>query len=160
MKKLITCAAALATTAFMSAGVADAYPPYPPTAATVTVSDSTPAPGGSVTVTVSGCTEGEAVTFQLEGDTAVVICGADGTAAGTLDVPATAGTFNGTATLGSDGEVLAFSVVVTAPTATIPRTGTDSTQTTGMVALLFVGLGGALYAGTRVRRRDDADAAI
>ena len=151
MNKLIAFFTLAVVGAFVGGGIANAYPPYPPGAPTVSVSDSTPAIGSTVTVTVSDCTDGEEVTFTLEGDSEVVTC-ADGVAAATLDVPTTAGTYTGTAVLGSSDTSLSFTIQVAAPSETIPPTGSNATQTTGMVALLFVALGGGLFAATRVRR--------
>lgn len=154
MKKFAVLATIAAATLLVG-GVADAYPPdYPPGAPTVAVDDSTPAPAGSVTATVSNCAPGEAVTFTLEGDSSVVACGADGTAAATLDVPAAPGSYNGTAALAISDVTLTFSIAVALPANTIPATGSDGTRTTTTVALVMVAGGGALILGARHRRRE------
>lgn len=150
MKKLAMIAATAAAVLLTSAGVADASSPYPPAAPTVSVDSSTPAAGGTVTVTVSGCTAGDEVTFELEGDSKVVACDASGVASAELKVPTTAGNYSGTVSVGDEVE-LSFDIMVSVPDATLPETGNDRANTTGLVAVGFLVLGAGLVLGARRR---------
>jgi hypothetical protein len=151
MKKLVL---ALLTSLAVVLGIAGpAAAAYPPNAPTVSVSTSTPAPGGEFTVTAEGCNEGDVVTFEFEGETktAVVV---GGIASVTFTAPETPGFYTGTVTCG--GVASDFGITVVSPTAPgggLPSTGSDGigATTTIAIGLLAVGLG--LFGVATVRRR-------
>lgn len=171
MKKFALALMAAAAAVFGVGMVANAYPPVPDAPG---VSDSTPAPGGTFTVT-SACAVPETVTFTIPGDSDTATCepgatGAflllqqttpDGVATGTLTAPTAAGTYTVTITGSSSGDLGTVSVTVAAqtdPGGGLPATGSDGVATTTWIAagLLIVGLG--LFAVATVRRRQPAAA--
>ncbi len=172
MKKFALALMASAAAVFGVGMVADAYPPP---VDTPVVDDSTPAPGGSITVSAP-CIVPEQVTFSIPGDSETVTCqpaatGAfmlaslfaqaepDGVATATLTAPSTAGTFTVTITGTTSGSIGTVSVTVQAatdPGGGLPATGSDGIGTTTWIAggLLIMGLG--LFAVATIRRRDNA----
>lgn len=164
MKKFALALMASAAAIFGMGMVANAYPPG---GQSITISDDTPPAGSTFTVTAA-CTAGEDVTFTLGGSTDTESCSATtagftlfatpaaGSATGTLTAPTTAGTFTGTASGTISGDLGTFAVTVaaqTAPTDSLPATGSDGVGTTTWIAagLLLAGLG--LFGVASMRRR-------
>lgn len=145
---------------------------YPPGAATVEVSDDTPAAGGTFTVTVKNCNVGETVAVSFEGQTPSAVCAADatgasligmfiaatdapGSAATDLTAPTAAGTYTGTATLSSTQRELSFSVTVeAAPSATLPGTGSNGSNSTLTIAGILFLVGAGMFLVAHYRRRE------
>src|SRR6056297_2431703 len=114
LKRIGLLLAAIGAIAFGFAAPAAAYPP---SAATVVISDSNPPAGGAITVTVQGCQAGEDVGISLPPVAPVtVVCSSAGVASASLTAPMTGGTYDGTVELVSSGVTLPFQVTVTAPT--------------------------------------------
>ena len=174
MKKLGLCVVALAamsvgvvaTPVNAGAPVPAVYPPLP--TFTITLSGSSFPPGGSITVTVSGCTAGDVVTITL-GDLVVTatcsgpagafrmpsVTGAP-TATATLTAPTAPGTYTIVATDEATGRTASATFTVVAPAAgPLPTTGSDSDLTTQLAGLtIAVGAGLAFVARhRRVRTR-------
>ena len=134
----------------------------------VTVSDSSPAPGGTFVVNVTGCQPNSPIAVSFGGASSTVNADASGNAAVTLTAPTTAGTANGSTTC--NGQTTNFTVQVQAPADStpptqggdagggLPATGSDGTGTTTTVAIgrLIVGLG--LFVVAQTRRRQSAHA--
>lgn len=78
-----------------AAGAQD--PPYPPDDDALVLSPGTVAPGGTFSVTLTGCTDGEEVVFTVSGDSDTATC-VGGSATGTLTAPTAPGTYTVTAT--------------------------------------------------------------
>jgi LPXTG-motif cell wall-anchored protein len=144
---------------------------YPPGGATLVLTPSTVAPGGSFNATFFGCTLGETVSF------AVVVAGGDsdqGSCTGpagarfvsattgpsatvTMTAPTAPGTYTVTATgLTSGATASATLTVVAAPAAPgggLPTTGSDSEPIMQIgIGLLAVGTGLAFVANKRRHR--------
>ena len=172
MKKLALALIAASAAVFGLGSVAEAQ--YGTTPA-VGVSPATVVSGGTVTVTATGCTPPEIVTFAITGgDSKSATCasasalgeveglnaqtGGTGTASVQLTAPVAAGTYPGTA-VGTLGFNQPFSVIVTAavvPPAGLPATGSGGLNTSTGIALglLVVGLG--LFGVAQVRRRQNS----
>ena len=127
---------------------------YPPAAATVVVSNTTPPAGGTITVTVSKCKPGENGVITLPpGAPVKVVCDSGGTAVASLTVPTQPGTYTGTAVFANPG-TLTFQVTVAAvPGAGLPATGSNGTQSGIWFGLGLLGIGAALVGVSQVRRR-------
>ena len=121
---------------------------------------------GKTTVTYTGCTDGETITFTLPGatpETATALC-ADGTASVVFSLSPTTAT-SGTA-VGTTSPSVTFTVAslpattvpATTPSGGLPATGSDGVNTTTGLAIgaLVVGLG--LFAVAQVRRRQTTHA--
>jgi hypothetical protein len=151
---------------------------YPPDDNVLTVSDTSPCPGDSITVTAKSYSGSRAVTVTLD----QTILGtptpsADGTV--TLDAVIAEGTTEGTHTItavgnGLDDEELRLSSSIevvscdAAPTTTVvaggggslPTTGSNGTLTLLRVGLALAALGGVLLAMATKRRRARARHAV
>jgi hypothetical protein len=152
MKKLALALISASALVFGFGMVAEAQ--YGTTPA-VTASPSTVVAGGTTTVTATGCTPPEVLTFTITGGASQTATCVAGSASVQLAVASSAGTYPGTV-VGSLGFSQPFSIVVTAPTTPpggLPATGSDGIgATTGMaIGLLMVGLG--LFAVAQFRRR-------
>ena len=177
MKKLLAAVSAVFAIVLGSAGIAGAYPPG---GDDVTVADPTVTAGAPVDVSAD-CTVGETVTFTLEGSSATDTCEAstdsedtsgEGTSGVSLTAPTAPGTYTGTVTGSTSGDLGTFTVVVegstgsgggattggsgggtATPSGQLPATGSDSsgTITTIAIGLLVAGLG--LFAVATIRRR-------
>ena len=142
---------------------------YPPDTNLVTVSDTTPCPGGPATVTAQTFTAGSGVSVTLDGtEVATPTAGTDGKISVDLTIPTTTATgqhvvaASGT---GSTGEPMELKVDINvvscnqahattaAPSGTLPRTGSDSTMTMVRVGLALAAFGGVLLAVAAKRRR-------
>lgn len=157
MKKFVIAMVATLSV-FFGMGTA-AHAQYGASPVVVTVSPPTVAPGGTITVTVSGCTPGELVDISVAGVSVQVTCGADGVATAPLALPATPGTYTGTGVGSVSGFRTTFVVTVLASVAQrggLPATGSGGIgTTTGIAAGLFaIGLG--LFGVTQLRRRQYA----
>ena len=163
--------------ALMAAAPATAQQ-YPPGQNLITVSDTTPCPGQSVTVNAQTFAAGAAVTVKL-GDTVVGTPAADasgkvslevtipaGQAQGPVQVSATGpGADNATVTVNAAVDIVACNE--TPPPTTpggggggggggLPNTGSDTTMTLVRVGVALAALGGLLLAiSTKRRRRTD-----
>jgi hexosaminidase len=149
---------------------------YPPAENLITVSDTTPCPGGPVTITAKTFTPGSTVDIALDGaPLATATAGDDGVVTVEATVPETTalGAHNITATgMGGDQSPLHLTASVdvvscdeTAPPTTapaaggggggddLPRTGSDTTMTLVRVGLALAALGGVLLAVATKRRR-------
>ena len=152
----------------LGAGLVAEAQQYPPDLA-ITVDDSTPAPGGTVLATLTGCTDGETVDFVLESSTAQGTCTAGGgsaasgfrrsaattSASGSLTAPTAPGTYDVTGT-GQTSQLTATTQITVGSGETsdpLPSTGSDSTSTTLLIAAGVFAMGLALFAVSRFRRR-------
>jgi len=146
---------------------------YPPTDVNVSVSNPTPPPGGTITVTMAGCRDGAIVTFVLENSTATAVSrgGAalaeitvptaivtsalgDSTASAEITVPIATGTYTGTATC--EGVSATFTVTVTTPGGTIPATGASGISSTVAISAMLLLVGVGLVTASQIRRRQSA----
>lgn len=150
LKRLTT--ALMISAAALLAGGAAAQADYPPGSGTVTVSDSSPDAGTSFTVTATNCQPGEIVTFSFQGATKTATCSASKTAAASFAAPATGGVFNGTASYGTSGGTLSFSVNVAAPGG-LPATGSSGSNSTMMIAAVLVASGIGMFLVAQRRRK-------
>jgi LPXTG-motif cell wall-anchored protein len=158
---------------------------YPPGDNLVTVSDTTPCPGGPVTITAQTFAAGSTVEIALDGTPiASATAGDDGTVSVDVVVPETTQLGAHTITATGPGEdqapmELTASIDVVAcdtqaPTTTapatgggagggggddLPRTGSDTTMTLVRIGLALAALGGVLLAVATKRRRRAAHAA-
>ncbi len=168
MKVVALACMALAAAVLGGGVVADAYPP---SALTVSVSPSTVEPGGSVTVTIEGCVQGDELTVTLEAVTATVSCegtaGAafllglapsSGAAEATVTAPGVAGTYTGTVRGPESGEATFTVTVAGGPgdrsvAGTLPSTGVGGIDATMAIAVGLFVVGFGLFVVSRVRRR-------
>ena len=129
MKQLSVALMLVVGVLFGSGGVTQAYPPGP---GTITVSDPTPDPGSTFTVTFHNCKVGEVVVFVFNGGPPIsVVSTGDaqtgiGSATATFTAPNASGTYTGTATCG--GVTLTFEISVVVPSTTLGGSG-DSAVT-------------------------------
>jgi hypothetical protein len=155
MMKRICLAGALVVLAFatLAAPAGAQYGPTP----TVTVSDTTPEPGQTITLTGQGCPANETVQILFDG-TVIASTTADANGNWTAQVTIPASATPGTHTLTSRCGAVVLNVTLTVPApaaAPLARTGSDSLPLarTG-IALVTIGAL-ALYAA-RSRRRTSA----
>lgn len=166
VKRLIACAA-LGVVALAAPAAAQQYPPA---INSLTVSDTTPTPGQTITIEARTCEPGSTVTFFLD---SVTLASAVADAAGVATVQATipAGTPLGAHTITAscpapDGSTLTQSVAITvvaadgagaAPggpgSASLPRTGQDSSLPLARIGLGLAAIGGVLTAVAAKRRK-------
>jgi alpha-L-fucosidase len=145
------------------AAPAQAGTEYPP-AAGISVDKPSVTPGEQVTVTGDGCDAGAEVTITLgDSEVATATAGEDGTFSAAFQVPS--GTAPGTyavEAIDCVAEVLSTTLTVTAagttptPTggsggSTLPRTGSDTTESLIRVALVLFAFGGLLVFVARRR---------
>lgn len=157
MKKFAVALIAVSAVVFGSGMAAQAQ--YGGSTGTATVTPASSAPGGTVTVGISGCEPSASVAVVFNGATSSVTADSSGAATTTVTAPSTAGTYPGTATCGD--VVASFSVVVAAavtPPGGLPATGSNGISTTSGLAigLLVVGLG--LFGVAQMRRRQTSAA--
>jgi hypothetical protein len=153
MMKRICLAGALVVLALatLAAPAGAQYGPTP----TVTVNDTTPEPGQTITVTGQGCPANEVVQLLFDGTViGSTTADANGNWSAQVTIPASA--TPGTHTLTSRCGAIVLNVTLTVPAAaaapTLTRTGSDSLPLARMgIALVTVGAL-ALYA-SRTRRR-------
>lgn len=160
MKKFTLSLAVAAVAVLGFGGVADAA--YPPPEQIVTVSDSSPAVGGTITATAN-CAGDETVTFTLGDQTETTTC-----SEGTANVQLTVGNDPGTIVLGvsggDSGDLGTTEIVIegasapATPVDGLPATGSDGIGLTTSIAagVLLVGL--ALFAAATLRRRQPSAA--
>jgi LPXTG-motif cell wall-anchored protein len=136
---------------------------YPPSSG-ISINPTTVDPGGQVTVTGDGCEAGAEVTISLgDSQVATVTAGEDGTFSTAFQVPSStaAGTYSVNAS-GCAAEVLSTTLTVRAsgttpaPTggsggSSLPRTGSDTTESLLRVAVVLVAFGGLLVFVARRR---------
>jgi LPXTG-motif cell wall-anchored protein len=150
---------------------------YPPNENLITVSDTTPCPGQSVTITAQTFTAGGAVTVKI-GGAVVGTPTADANGKVSLDATIPAGQAQGavqvtaTGPAGADTPTLTVNAAVdivacnetpatTAPAGgggaggggDLPRTGSDSTMTLVRVGVAMAAVGGLLLAVSSKRRK-------
>ena len=129
MKKVL---AGLALAAGLVVGAPNMVGAYPVDDSEVIVSDTTVAPGATITVTFSGCLLGETVRFTLAGVSVDVSCVAGGTGDAPAEGSATASlqapTVPGTYTLTATGLTSGFSDSITI---TVLGAGADDDGTGG-----------------------------
>jgi hypothetical protein len=150
MRQLAVVVAVVVTALLAGGGVANAYPPG---AGRVIVSDRTPPPNSTFTVTFIGCEPGRPVTFTFPGNpTVAVTTGADGTASTVFTAPSVVGPYTGTATcLGSS---IPFTIEVRRPPVeSIAKAGASGVGRNLTIGLGLIALGGALLVVARSRRR-------
>jgi hypothetical protein len=162
VKRLMACAA-LGVVALAAPAAAQQYPPA---INSLTVSDTTPTPGQTITIEARTCEPGGTVTFFLD---SVTLASAVADSAGVATVQATipAGTTLGAHTITAtctapDGSALTLSAAITvvpaagAPTGggagALPRTGQDSSLPLARVGLGLAAIGGVLTAVAAKRR--------
>ena len=168
MRKFLASLAVVTCAAVCLAGQAAAQQ-YPGTA-TLTLSPSTVAPGGSVTATLSPCTLGETVSFTVAGTTHAATCAGTGggaargimtpagpTASVTFAAPTAPGTYVVTATY--SGGVATATLTVAAPATgggrgTAISTGADSDTPLWVAGTALVA--GCALVGVAWRRRRPA----
>jgi LPXTG-motif cell wall-anchored protein len=177
LKRMAVLAAALVGLAGLAASPAAAQQ-YPPEENLITVSDTTPCPGGAVSITAKTFTPGSTVDVKLDG-TALATATADGAGVITLDATVPETTTNGSHTItatgpGSDNAPLDLTATIDVTSCeqtttttvaagggggNLPRTGSDSTMNLVRVGLGLAALGGVLLAVATKRRRRSAHAA-
>lgn len=175
LKRMAVLAAALVGLAAVPAAAQQ----YPPDENLVTVSDTTPCPGGAVTITAKTFTPGSTVDVRLDGaPLATPTADAEGVVTVEATVPQTTTVGSHTITAsgpGSDNapmDLTATIDVVSCDQGTttttvaaggggggdLPRTGSDTTMTLVRVGLGLAALGGVLLAVATKRRRRAAHA--
>ena len=145
---------------------------YPPGAVSLTITPSTVAPGGTVTVTAAGCEVGVDLTVSVDGTsistTAVCTAGASAgfrrvevaagnTASASFAAPTAAGTYTVRAVeTGGQGRsatgtlTVAAAAATTAPGGTLPSTGSETWPVAAVAAtVLLLGFGVVLIARRR-----------
>jgi LPXTG-motif cell wall-anchored protein len=139
---------------------------YPPAGGGVTASDTTPAPGQTITVTASGFQPASTVTFDLFSAPVrlgTAVADANGTATLTATIPAgtPAGQHHIQASgTGANGQPRTVSIAITVPgTArdTVPRTGSNSNLPMAEIGIGALAVGGLLV--LMARRRSKVSAA-
>ena len=172
IKKTLLLAAALL---FTTVGVAHAQDAYPPDGgAAITVSDTTPAPGQTITIVARGFQPGTDVTFTLYSQpvnlgTATADAAGNATLQATIPANIAPGTHTIEATgIGADGlpRTVTLQITVVAPgggagAGDLPRTGSDSAIPMSQIAVGAIALGGlmVLVAGKRRNRTDARETA-
>ena len=154
--EILTAVLAACVLGIVAVSPASAYPPHPPSLSTPTPTVNV---GEPVTLTASGFVAGPVIRFTI-GDTSAgtAVANARGEATIVASSPPTPGTFGITAT-SSDGAAAGLTLTVLPAGASIPSTGTDSTDlslTAGVLVLVGVGLLG----GSLMRRRNRAMIAV
>ncbi len=143
--------------------------PYGATPQTVAVQPASVAPGGSISVQISGCTPSESLTITLVQGSTTTRCSAPvpirsnrsdsngaapGTASAEIVAPTEPGVFPGNV-VGTRGFDQSFTVTVIAPTPRGVDSGTETSQWFSTTSLTMIGMAGivlALFAVTRLRR--------
>jgi LPXTG-motif cell wall-anchored protein len=128
--------------------------PYPVDDESLVLSSSTVAPGGTFSVTLNGCTDGEEVVFTVSGDSDTATC-VGGSATGTLTAPTAPGTYTVTATSPTASATATLTVVAADDDDDdgddgdeLPATGSDSApiaQLAGGALLAGIGLVGVAW---------------
>jgi LPXTG-motif cell wall-anchored protein len=165
LKKLlgVTALVVLATATLASTASAQDYPPG---ANSITLSSTSAAPGADVTVTAKTFAAGATVTFTFNSTPIALgtsVADANGVATKTFKVPAgvAAGTHHVEASgLGTNGQILTQSAAITVTggtSATVPKTGANSTLPMAEMGVGALALGGLLV--LVARRRTKAHAA-
>jgi LPXTG-motif cell wall-anchored protein len=157
LRRILLIAAAILAIGVVSSAPAGAGGNYGGCSATV--SDTTPEPGQTVTVTGSGAADGGTVSASV-----------DGTEVGTGTADAAGDfTFEATIPADADGEVTldvscganrgTFPVVLTvaAGAPTLPATGSSDTLPLTAIALGALAVGGVVLGGARLRARSAGD---
>ncbi len=149
-----------------AAAMAQTYGPGPTVSCTVNISITTV--GGQITITCTGFSFNETITFTFESAPVVLgtaVADANGTVSMTFRVPsdATLGVHHVVAT-GSSGRVASSAITVVAPTVAgtptpsgIAFTGANALRATGVGAAI-IGGGGLLVLVSRKRRRRGVEA--
>jgi LPXTG-motif cell wall-anchored protein len=150
VKKVALSIVALAAVLFGLVAPAAASPQYPPSGLEVTVTDPTPSPGGTFSVTATGCAEGDTVTFSFNGETQTAVV-SGGSATVSFTAPTTPGSYTGTVTC--SGVAGDFGIVVPSSGGTLPATGSDGIAGTTVIAIGLLGVGLGLFAVATFRRR-------
>lgn len=173
LKRMAVLAAALVGLAAAPAAAQQ----YPPGENLITVSDTTPCPGGAVTITAKTFTPGSTVDVRLDGaPLATPTADAEGVITVEATVPDTTPVGSHTITAtgpGSDSAPLDLTATIDvtscdqATTTTVaagggggnlPRTGSDGSMTLARIGLGLAALGGVLLAVATKRRRRAAHA--
>jgi LPXTG-motif cell wall-anchored protein len=170
--KRLFAAAAMAIL-FMAAPAAAQQ--YPPAVNSLTVSDTTPTPGQTISIEGRTFAEGATVTVTLASDPVVIgSAAADPSGVVTLDATIPAATPLGQHTItavgqASDGSELSVSVSITVVAAdgtgdaaaggSLPRTGDDSSIPLAKVGVALAAIGGLVTAVAAKRRKAAAHAA-
>lgn len=128
------------------------YPPDPPS---VTVDNPTVPPGGTVVLGVSGCEPGADVTVTIDGSSTTATAGPDGSASISVTAPNTPGAYPTTIACGGATTTVNVTVLASGggPTDGLPATGSDNTNTTLMLGLGALVIGGGLLGVSQLRRR-------
>ncbi|TDT18491.1 hypothetical protein BDK89_4112 [Ilumatobacter fluminis] len=117
-------------------------------AATVTVSNGSPAPGSTFTASIPCNEDSATVSFNGQSQT---VSPSDGTATATLTAPTAAGTATGTFTCGDT--VASFSVTVQETDPIIPPTGNSGMSGTMGIAAVLLVAGAGMFGVSQFRRR-------
>ena len=168
MVKRFVIALTAATALIVAAGAASPVgaQQYPPAGNFITVSDTTPTPGQTISITTGTYIAGSDVGvtfFSAPVDLGVAAAGANGVATLSAQIPSNAAlgahtiTANGTTTAGPLSQSVSVTVVAsgsggagagagtgTSATGALPRTGDDSSAPLARAAIVLVAAGGAL----------------
>jgi len=152
MKRIVGAVIALVATLGFGAAIAAAYPVGDPE---ITVSDSSPLPGGQLTVNASEFCAGDTVTLTIVPDGSEVgqlTADGNGNVAFVITAPAAVGTYVLTASGTNCRDTFASSTINVVQPGGIPRTGNDSGSTLQLGAIV-VAAGAALLGVAALRRR-------
>lgn len=166
--RILVGPAAVAASTWLAFGAAPAFAgpsiaQYGPGACTATasVSPSTVAPGGSITVTISGTCANETFTVTLHSTPVTlgtITTNASGAGSGTFTIPANTPAGTHTITVSDvSGNSGSATLVVTGAAGTstnLPLTGTNDAIPLGVIGAAAVGTGGLLVLSVRKRRRN------
>jgi LPXTG-motif cell wall-anchored protein len=167
LKKLLSLTAIALMALGFTASVAGAQP-YPPAANSITIDDSSTAPGQKVTLVAKTFAPGATVTFTLF--SAPVVLGtatADASGVATLVATIPAGAAVGTHTVEASGNNAAGAPLVVSLTLTVaaaaaaplPTTGSNSTLPLAQLGLGVLAVGGLLVLVAKRRRNEHAEPA-
>jgi LPXTG-motif cell wall-anchored protein len=168
MKKIAFALVALAAIFGLSAaaGAAGTYPPVLPD---VVVSTPSPLPGGTVVLGITGCEPGAVIEINNAGTSITVTADASGAATVPTTAPSTPGPYIITVTCGGATTTLNLNVLPAGPptnggtngggtTGGLPATGSGGTNTTLMLGLGALVVGGGLFGVSQIRRRQTLSA--
>jgi len=173
MKKIILAFAALAAVLGFSAA-ADASPIYPLDPPQVTVDNPNTLPGGTVVLGVTGCEPGATITINVDGTTITAQADASGSATVPTTAPNTPGVYDISVTCGGVTTTIRVTVLeddiegtnggtngggtTGGTTDGLPATGSGGTNTTMMLGLGALIVGGGLFGVSQIRRRQSLSA--
>ena len=149
---------------------------YPPIAPTVTTTTPSVTPGGTIVLDVTGCEPGATITATGGAAPASATAGADGSGTVSVTAPSAPGSVPISVSCGDGTTTININVLDSGPATNggtngggttgggttgaggLPATGSDSTNTTLMLGLGALIVGGGLFGVSQIRRRQTLSA--